>query len=188
MRLNPPRSSYNTEALYNFPFPVMTVKQLSTCLPIIATLLQCAPLTRTVQQVRGMLAAISATCWHFSSSRTGLGGVAWPGLAWVLLSISGQDATCITQSEFSSVETVSVHLDAVWRHSFSAVGIVLHSSGCFQKCVCSPNPMLLFFGILIPLCLSVDVCIARANATLISLFILIIKPTRCTNFSNLFLE
>jgi len=47
----------------------------------------------------------------------------WPGLAWVL-SISGRDAACFTQSEGNSTETVSVQLDAVRRHGLPAVGSV----------------------------------------------------------------
>ena len=66
----------------------------------------------------------------------------------------------------------SAHHDAGRRHSLSAVS----------------RPHCCLFGIVIPLCLSVDVFIAIANRTLRTSFILIIKPTRSTNFSNLFSE
>ena len=82
----------------------------------------------------------------------------WCGLAWVL-SVSHRDVTCFTQSECNTSEAVSVHLDAVRRHSLSAVRSVLHSSSLLAEVyVC-------VFCIVIPLCLSVDVFVARVNRT-----------------------
>jgi len=154
------------------------MKQLSTCLPIIATLLPCAPQKRTVQQVHGMPVAISATCWHFSSRRAGVCDVAWPGCwAFHIETLrASHKANAIHLKQYQCTLT-QCDVTVCQRYEVYYTRVVY-----LQKCMC-----VCFASSSRCVCQSMYL-LPEWTELLRRLFILIIKPTRCTNFSNLFLE